>query len=205
MRPGGLAHPQRYLDNAALDELLTPGVGDALRAGGDDDPVEGRAGGETLPAISHDHTCAVPACPKRSTRASCGLGIDVDGLNPSAFADQLREQCRVVAGAGSDLQHPHPRLEREPLEHLGHDRRLRRRTDRSSVSCELRRNRLVPIHRLKARPGGSLRDEQLPRHPQERRTHSLAPNHAPPLELTHELPPKRRRAPLSHHPSQTTS
>src|SRR4029453_14821611 len=68
MRPGRLAHPQRYLDNAALDELLTPGVGDALRAGGDDDPVEGRAGGEPLPAHSHHHTCAVPACPKRSTR-----------------------------------------------------------------------------------------------------------------------------------------
>jgi hypothetical protein len=126
MGSGGLTHAQRHLDDASFDELLKPGIGDDVGAGGDDDPVEGCAVSETRTAVGDDHASAVAASLQRSTRGAGDLAVNVDGRHTPAFANELRQQCRVVARAGSDLEHPHPWLKTELLEHLGHDRRLRR-------------------------------------------------------------------------------
>jgi hypothetical protein len=35
-------------------------------------------------------------------------------------AEPVREQCRVVSGAGADFQHAHPRFDLQCGEHLSH-------------------------------------------------------------------------------------
>jgi hypothetical protein len=63
--------------------------------------------------------------------------IEVDRGHPAMRARQVRQQGRVVAGPGADLQHPMSDGDSGLFKHYRHDRRLRRRTDASPAAFRL--------------------------------------------------------------------
>ena len=62
-------------------------------------------------------------------RPPCGpdeFCVDVNAGDVTFRPNHVRQQRRVVAGAGADLEHPITRPRRKQLKHLGHQRGLRR-------------------------------------------------------------------------------
>jgi len=123
----GALDGQRHDDDAAVDKLVDPGLGDVRDAHGDDDPIVWRAAGPPLPTVGG---VEVDAGDARAVEIGSGgiddFAVEVDGRHVVLAGDRGQER-RVVSCSCPNLQYPHPSLQVEVLEHERHHRRLRRR------------------------------------------------------------------------------
>ncbi len=115
-------------DAASGRELLVERLRYSRGCRGDDDPVEWRLLGHTESAVTHaDIDASVPGALERPPCFVRELG---DALDRHDVVRELREECRLVAGAGADLERAAP-LQPERLEHRRDHERLRDRLSRS--------------------------------------------------------------------------
>jgi hypothetical protein len=89
--------------------------------------------------------------------------IDVDGGHASRGPDEMSEQRGVVAGAGTDLEHPLSGPYVELLEHDGHDLGLGGRADDVAIGQALRCDPAVPVRLFDRHVG----NEEVARHGRE--------------------------------------
>jgi hypothetical protein len=93
-------------------QLLDPGGQHIGRPDGQDDPIVGRVRRMAVAAIAEDDQDIIESghrevCP----RALHDVVVHVDRRHPATRPDEIAQQRRVVAGAGTYLQHSLPRLQ----------------------------------------------------------------------------------------------
>lgn len=105
------AHAQWDDDPSSGRELLDPGGGEVAGFDGHDDGVEGGCWRVAEVAVAvHDLHLRIPGLVEAGTGSVGDVGVDVDGDDVPAGADDLGDQRRLIP-VGADLEDPCARLE----------------------------------------------------------------------------------------------
>jgi hypothetical protein len=152
--------------------------------GGHDDPVVRCGVGISEGAVAADHLDGVVTGAGEAAASAVGeVLVEFDADDRPARTGQLREQRRVDAGRGTDLQDvlsgPHVEL----FEHVGHEAGARRGGQRGAVRVAFGDDLAAVVDRLQVDAGKEL----LARHGAERLPHTRGSDVAALLEQRDEL------------------
>jgi hypothetical protein len=114
-------------------------------AAGHNDPIVRRAGRPAVVAVAVDHGDLAVQADTAQRLACFGHHLLVGVQGDHRGGGDGGQQGGVVAGAGTDLQHPHAGGQFQGLQHLGHQRRLGTGAGGGAPLVEVSYQRLIAV------------------------------------------------------------